>query len=80
MSIRASTELSVDLARLYVCTTQAKGQVERGKESAMAWRTQKEIIRDRDQDRRDRERRDARDASAYWDGGGCECEDADDGE
>ena len=35
----------------------------------MAWRTQKEIIRDRDQDRRDRERRDARDASAYWDGG-----------
>ena len=46
----------------------------------MAWRTQKEIIRDRDQDRRDRERREARDASAYWDGGGCECEDADDRE
>ena len=46
----------------------------------MAWRTQKEIIRDRDQDRRDRERRDVRDASAYWDGGGCECEDSDDHE
>jgi hypothetical protein len=46
----------------------------------MAWRTQKEIIRDRDQDRRDRERRDALAASAYWDGGGSECEDADDRE
>lgn len=46
----------------------------------MAWRTQKEIIRDRDQERRDRERRDVRDASAYWDGGGGECEDSDDHE
>jgi hypothetical protein len=46
----------------------------------MAWRTQKEIIRDRDQDRRDRERRDVRDASAYWDGGGCDYEDAEEEE
>jgi hypothetical protein len=78
VSNRASTELSVDLTRLPVY--QAKGQVKRGKESEMAWRTQKEIMRDRDQDRRDRERREVRDNSAWWDGGGCECEDGDDRE
>jgi hypothetical protein len=71
---RANTALSPRLASLRV-----KVQLEHVRESQMAWRTQREIIRDRDQDRRDRERREARDASAYWDGGGCEAEDADDG-
>lgn len=47
------------------------------------WRTQREIKRDRDQERRDRERREVQNASAYWDGpGGCDgqCEDGDDDE
>jgi hypothetical protein len=44
----------------------------------MAWRTQQEIIRDRDQGRRDRKRREVEATSAYWDGGGCDCQDGED--
>jgi hypothetical protein len=41
----------------------------------MAWRTQEEIKRDRERDRRNRERLDIQSNSAYWDGpGGSDCD------
>lgn len=52
-----------------VVATQAKGQGGWVKESAMAWRTQQEIKRDREQRNRDQVQREIRDAVQNNDGG-----------